>query len=166
MNGKERHSVEYKEFMQTSDKLDGRILFVDETLADKEIKGLIAGCDVFVSLHRSEGFGRGIAEAMYYGKPTIVTAYSGNMDFTDHSTSCLVDYDLVPVKKGEYPFAKGQYWADPDISHAAEWMRRLRTNSELCSRIGARAAKSIRETHGAAVVGNRMRGRLSDLGLV
>jgi glycosyltransferase involved in cell wall biosynthesis len=166
MNGVQRHPEAYLEFMEASRGLDEEILFIDRSLSDREIKGLIAGCDAFVSLHRSEGFGRGIAEAMYYGKPTIVTAYSGNMDFTNHSNSCLIDYQLQPLNEGDYPFARGQVWADPDILHAADWMYRLHADPELCAGIGARAAQSIRSTHGAAVVGRRMRERLSSLGLI
>src|SRR3546814_5890465 len=64
------------------------------------------------SLHRSEGFGRGLAEAMYLGKPVIATRYSGNLDFMDERTAYLVDHELVPVQTGEYPFAEGQHWAD------------------------------------------------------
>jgi len=166
MNGVQRHPLAYREFMAACGGLDERIQFIDKSLSDREIKGLIAGCDAFVSLHRSEGFGRGIAEAMYYGKPTIVTAYSGNMDFTNRTNSCLVDYRLRRLNKGDYPFARRQVWADPDIAHAADWMYQLHADADLCAGIGARAAQSIRETHGAAVVGRRMRERLSSLGLI
>ena len=77
-------------------------------------------CDCFVSLHRSEGFGRGIAEALLLEKPVIVTGYSGNMDFTNPQNACIVDYQLVDVGPDEYPHAAGQGWADPDLEQAAE----------------------------------------------
>lgn len=163
MNGMDKCIDEYRNFMDSIGSPDGRIIFIDKVLSDREIKGLISGCDVFVSLHRSEGFGRGIAEAMYYGKPTIATGYSGNMDFTNHFNSCLVDYNIVPVRKGEYPFWKGQFWAEPDIKHAAWWMRRLYEDRGLCDTIGKRAAESIRATHGAHVAGMRMRERLVEI---
>ena len=78
-----------------------------------------------LSLHRSEGFGRGIAEAPLLEKPVIVTGYSGNMDFTNPQNACLVDYQLVDVGPDEYPHAAGQRWADPDLEQAAEYMRRV-----------------------------------------
>ena len=68
-----------------------------------------------MSLHRSEGFGRNIAESMMLRKPVIVTGHSGNMDFTTPGTAALVDHRLTLVKKGEYPFGDGMPWAEPDI---------------------------------------------------
>jgi glycosyltransferase involved in cell wall biosynthesis len=163
MNGMNKCPHEYRSFIDSVRNQDKRIIFIDEVLSDREIKGLICGCDVFVSLHRSEGFGRGIAEAMYYGKPTVATGYSGNMDFTNCFNSCLVDYHFVPVEKGEYPFWKGQFWAEPDIEHAAHWMHRLYQDRQLCRSIGERAAESIRATHSARAAGMRMRGRLNKI---
>lgn len=166
MNGIDKHIDDYKRFMHSIGNLDSRIIFIEQVLSDHEIKGLISGCDAFVSLHRSEGFGRGLAEAMYYGKPTIATGYSGNMDFTNHSTSGIVDFSFVPVGKDEYPFWQGQFWAEPDISHAARWMRRLYEDRGLCDSMGKHAAKSIRDTHSALVTGIRMKRRLMELGLL
>lgn len=163
MNGMDKCPHEYRTFIDSVRNQDTRIIFIDKVLSDREIKGLICGCDVFVSLHRSEGFGRGIAEAMYYGKPTIATGYSGNMDFTNYFNSCLVDYHFVPVRKGEYPFWKGQFWAEPDIQHAAQWMHRLHQDRQLCQSIGGRAAESIRATHSAHAAGMRMRDRLNKI---
>ncbi|WP_411885142.1 glycosyltransferase [Polaromonas sp. YR568] len=163
MNGMDKCPHEYRSFLDSVSNQDKRIIFIDKVLSDREIKGLISGCDVFVSLHRSEGFGRGIAEAMYYGKPTVATGYSGNMDFTNCFNSCLVDYHFVPVQKGEYPFWKGQFWAEPDIEHAAHWMHRLYQDRQLCRSIGEQAAESIRATHSALAAGTRMRDRLDKI---
>lgn len=165
MNGIDKCPADYQRFISEFENSDQRVIFIDKVLSSREIKGLIAGCDVFVSLHRSEGFGRGIAEAMYYGKPTIVTAYSGNMDFTNPLNSCLVDYTLVPVRKGEYPFWERQVWAKPDIHHAAAWMRRLYEDKALYEALGKRASESIRASNGADVVGRRMSRRIRELRL-
>lgn len=166
MNGIGKRIEDYEHFARGIDKQDDRVILIDSVLDDRQMNGLINGCDVFVSLHRSEGFGRGLAEAMYYGKATIATGYSGNMDFTNHLNSCLVDYQLVPVREGEYPFWQNQYWAEPSVEHAAWWMRRLYGDRALHQKIGTLAAESIRSTHGAAVAGARMRDRLSGLALL
>src|SRR3546814_12429317 len=89
-----------------------RVVLINRQMDDNDTKNLLRCCDCFVSLHRSEGFGRGLAEAMYLGKPVIATRYSGNLDFMDERTAYLVDHELVPVQTGEYPFAEGQHWAD------------------------------------------------------
>lgn len=110
---------------------DPRIILVDRTLPRAAMLSLIREADCFLSLHRAEGFGRGIAEAMLLGRPVIVTGYSGNMDFTVPGTAALVDHRLRPVAAGEYPDATGMEWAEPDIEHAAWWMRRLTAETEL-----------------------------------
>ena len=103
----------------------GRALIIERDLTDAETKNLVRCCDCFVSLHRSEGFGRFLAEAMLLGKPVIATGYSGNMEFMTPEVSCLVNYRLVPVGEAEYPFWTGQVWADPDVDEPVDWMTRL-----------------------------------------
>ena len=76
---------------------DDRIILFEESLTRKELLHLMDCCDVYISLHRSEGQGLTILEAMELGKPTIITAYSGNIDFTHINNSCLVPYTLIPV---------------------------------------------------------------------
>ncbi|MGH9582417.1 MAG: glycosyltransferase, partial [Bryobacteraceae bacterium] len=128
-----------------------------------ELHELIAACDSFVSLHRSEGFGLGIAEAMYLGKPVIATNYSGNVDFTKQDNSCLVDYRLVPVKPGEYLFPEGQVWADPNVDQAAMYMRRLAGDRDYAKRIGSAGTESIRRQHSAKATGARYAKRLKQI---
>jgi glycosyltransferase involved in cell wall biosynthesis len=121
-----------------------RIIIVDKVFTDNEIKNLIRCCDCFVSLHRSEGFGRGMAEAMFLEKPVIATGYSGNLDFMNEENSFLVPYKLIDVKEGSYPHAKGQVWAEPDIEHAAKYMIRLLDDRDYGSKIGQIASRYIR----------------------
>jgi hypothetical protein len=113
-----------------------------------------------VSLHRSEGFGLTMAEAMYLGKPVIATAYSGNLDFMTDENSYLVDYELVPIGADAAPYPPGGEWAEPDVEHAARLMRRVFEDQAESRDRGARAASAIRETHSAATAGARMAERL------
>jgi glycosyltransferase involved in cell wall biosynthesis len=117
------------------------VVFISGTLADNDVKNLVRMCDCFVSLHRSEGFGLGIAEAMALGRPTIATAYSGNMDFCANDTNLLVDYTLVGVPDGAYPFAEGQVWAEPDTEQATNHMLRLLDDPGAGRALGRRAAR-------------------------
>jgi len=128
--------------------------------------GLIERCDCFVSLHRSEGFGRGIAEAMMLRKPVIVTGYSGNMDFTNSQNACIVDYRLVDVGPGEYPFPEGQRWADPDLEQAASYMRRLVGDPAWGAALAEKGRELVEAQHGVGAVGRRYRARLEELGFV
>ncbi|MGP0591333.1 glycosyltransferase [Nitrospira sp. T9] len=166
MNGMDLRPQEYQAFIQSIDCEDPRIILMDKVLTDRETKSLVKLCDCFLSLHRSEGFGRGLAEAMYLGKPVIATGYSGNLDFTNAHNSCLVDYRLIPVGEHEYPFAKGQKWADPDIEHAVWFMKRVVNEPNYAQTIGQHAADFIKTHHSSQAVGSKYRGRLLALNLL
>ena len=142
------------------------IIVIDRVMTDQEVRNLVRNCDCFISLHRSEGFGFGMAEAMYYGRPVIATGYSGNTDFTHEDNACLVDYTLIPVKDGEYPYPDGQRWADPDLEQAAWFMRKLVSEREFGLGLGGRAAEYIRTHHSFRAVGERYRRRLAKLGFL
>jgi glycosyltransferase involved in cell wall biosynthesis len=145
---------------------DERIIIINETMDRDTVLGLFNVCDAYVSLHRSEGFGRGPAEAMYLGKPVIVTNYSGNTDFTLSDNSCLVDYRLVPVKDGQYIFEKGQVWADPNVDHAAWFMQKLFNDRDYADSIGRAGELYIKKEFNPITVGNIYKNRLKNIGLL
>ena len=97
----------------------------DEYLSRDQHAALMAQCDAYVSLHRSEGFGLTMAEAMSLGKPVIATGYSGNMEFMDESVASLVPYTLCEVGPGHHPYPADARWADPDLARAGELMRHV-----------------------------------------
>lgn len=108
---------------------DPRIHIIEGTLPRDELLALYAACDCFVSLHRAEGFGRGLAEALQLGLHLITTDYSGNTDFCRRPELAPqispVPYRLVKVRPGQYPYATGQVWASPSIAAAARVMKHL-----------------------------------------
>ena len=166
LNGMDQKPADYQRFLDELGDTHDDVILIDKVMTDFEVRNLVQCCDAFVSLHRSEGFGRGLAEAMFYGKPAIGTAYSGNLDYMNPDNSCLVDAMLVPVVEGEYPFPDGQLWADADVDQAAEHMRRLVADPGLAAAIGARATAYMRAQHGFAAIGARYRRRLAQLGFV
>jgi glycosyltransferase involved in cell wall biosynthesis len=143
---------------------DPRIHLIEGTLSRGEMNGLLAASDAFVSLHRSEGFGFGLAEAMFLGKPAIGTDYSGNRDFLNPETGFPVPYRLVPVKAGEYPDHDGQVWAEPDIDAAARHMAFVVEDPKEARRIALAGQAFIKAHHSPAAVGRLMRDRLATLG--
>jgi glycosyltransferase involved in cell wall biosynthesis len=101
---------------------DPRIVLLNHTLDRALVLGLVNACDAYVSLHRAEGFGRTLAEAMLLGKPVVGTDFSGSTDFLTTMTGYPVKWRKKMLKTGDYPFietGEGAYWADPDIDHAA-----------------------------------------------
>jgi glycosyltransferase involved in cell wall biosynthesis len=136
---------------------------ISETLDRKDVYALESVCDCFVSLHRSEGFGLGLAEAMYLGKPVIGTNWSANTDFMSQENSCPVRYTLTHIEKDEGPYRAGQIWAEPDIDHAAWYMKALVEDGEFRARLGAAGQLTIRSEYSPAAIGKRYRERLEIL---
>jgi glycosyltransferase involved in cell wall biosynthesis/SAM-dependent methyltransferase len=139
------------------------IRFIDGHISRQEMTGLIASFDSFVSLHRSEGFGIGMAQAMYLGKPVIATGYSGNMDFMNHNNSYLVRYQLEELEQDYGPYEKGNVWADPDLDHAAELMQLVFTDRTGAQIIAARAEADIKKQMTVELAGAEMKARLLTL---
>jgi glycosyltransferase involved in cell wall biosynthesis len=139
------------------------VIIIDKVLTDNEIKNLVRCCDCFVSLHRSEGYGKGLAEAMFLGKPVIATGYSGNLDFMNEANSCLVRYKLIDVEEEQYPYAKGQVWAEPDIDHAVDHMLKLVDEPDYGHKLGQTASRHIRTYFSYRAVGLRYRQRLVEI---
>ncbi|MGB6063224.1 MAG: glycosyltransferase family 4 protein [Desulfomonilaceae bacterium] len=145
---------------------DSRIITINETFDRERILGLLNCCDAFVSLHRAEGFGRAIAEAMLLGKPVVVTNFSGNTDFTNSETAFLVDGPLIPLKKTDYHFGEGQYWCDPDVEQAAHQMLVCLEDSKLASLKAKAGQELIRRKFSPASVGSMWIDRLRELGIL
>ncbi len=139
------------------------VKFIDGYLDKGEIHALIKACDCYASLHRSEGFGLPLAEAMCLGKPVIATGYSGNTDFMDEKNSLPVKYRIVELEKDIGPYRKGNVWADPDHEHAAELMRLVYNDRWFGEQIGKRAALDIRTNLSPEAIGKGVSERLKGL---
>ena len=142
------------------------IRLIHQTRTRSEINSLLTNIDCYVSLHRSEGFGLGPAEAMCLGKATIITNWSGSTDFMTPDNCMAIDYRLVELERAYGPYRRGQRWAEPDIEQAAEAMRTLVANPELGTEAGLRAQQTIRESFSPSAVGKLMRARLESIGRI
>lgn len=145
MNGKNEEDI-----AQIQQLMDGyeNIYFMTETLPKVEVNSLIACVDVFVSLHRAEGFGLVMAEAMLNGTPCIATNWSANTEFMNEEVACMVDYDIVELDHEIGPYKKGSHWAEPDVTQAAEYMKELVVNTEMYEKMAKDAKKYIQERLG------------------
>jgi glycosyltransferase involved in cell wall biosynthesis len=136
-----------------------RIVLIEQSLDYRSVLRLYASLDVFVSLHRSEGIGLGLMEAMALGKPVVATGWSGNMSFMDRSNACVVSYTLVPVRSNTAVYRQEvlgprAIWADPDVANAAEWMRTLMEHPDVRAAIGRSAADAMSRYQGEAQRGS------------
>ena len=124
---------------------------------------MTARCDCYVSLHRSEGYGLTMAEAMALGKPVIATGYSGNMEFMTHENSYLCSYEYRTIGPGSPPYPPASRWAEPDLDEAAGFMRRVYENQTEGRARGMRAAEDMRQLHSPEVAGKAIRERIDFL---
>ncbi len=136
---------------------------IDRSLSGSELNGLMAGCDCYVSLHRSEGFGLTMAEAMAIGKPVIGTGYSGNLDFMNSQNSYLVEYELSRVGPDCEIYPPEGTWAQPSVEHAAQLMRQVVERPQEAAATGARAREDIARELSPQATGEAMRRRLEEL---
>jgi len=158
-----RDFPEYKDVLRNAVKSVGGIL-LEAQLERGTLNALFSVCDAYVSLHRSEGFGLTIAEAMYFGKPVIVTDYSANEDYVTLDNGYPVAYRLVELEKDYGPYRKGLFWDDPDLGHAATQMRRVFEHPEEATRKGASAARDIQRLYCNEAIAQRIIERFQHLG--
>jgi glycosyltransferase involved in cell wall biosynthesis len=134
---------------------------IDHYLDRASLAALFHACDNYVSLHRSEGFGLTIAEAMSIGKAVVATGWSGNLDFMTPANSCLVRWSPLTLTQAAGPYPAGARWADADLDDAAWQLRRLVTAPDEARQLGRRAAADLARSHGLATVGRRISARLA-----
>jgi glycosyltransferase involved in cell wall biosynthesis len=145
---------------------------LDASYPRPQFNDLLRAADSYVSLHRAEGYGLGMAEAMALGKPVIATGYSGNLDYMTPQNSYLVDYVLRSVQKEDHRYRpelvdlyyEGLEWAEPDVDIAALFMAQLDEHPDTGRARGAFAAAEIARNLSLEAVGARMVARLGDLG--
>ena len=137
-----------------------RILLVNRNLDRPSMNALINVCDSYISLHRCEGFGLPLAEAMALGKPVIATGWSGNMDFMNVGNSFPVRFELVELAEDVDPFEKGHSWASPDLDHAAQLMRDLVQDRDMAEHIGRKARDHMEREFSPERVGQLMKARI------
>ena len=139
------------------------IIWIDELLPEQQQRALLAAADCYVSLHRSEGFGFTMAEAMALGKPVVATGYSGNLEFMRMDNSYLVSSRLVEVGEGSKPYPATSEWAEPDIDHAAELLRKVFDDPEHAAEVGERARRHMATYHSIEARGRQITARLTTI---
>ncbi len=143
---------------------DPRVTLMNDYLSRAQKNELIAACDAYVSLHRSEGFGYTLAEAMAMGKPVIGTAWSGPADFMTASNSFSVRYDVVELTDDFGPYSAGQVWAEPDLADAARAMRAVRERPVEAALRGERARADIAVRYSPVAVAKLVGERIARIG--
>ncbi len=141
------------------------VLVMADLLSERDMSLLRAACDVYVSAHRSEGFGLNIAEFMALGKPVIATNYSGNLEFFDESVGFPIEYDLTEVAAQAGPYMPYYVWADPRPASLVAQLRLVYEDQAGAWARGALAAARMGEQFSAVQIGHEIRRRLHSIGL-
>lgn len=134
------------DLIATSDNIS----LIEATMDETELSRLYQIHDVVLSLHRAEGFGLPIVEAMLAGKVVVATDWSGSTDFLTSANGCPVPYTLIPARDPQQTYEfPSQMWADPDIEAASQALKRLRNDEGLRLQLGRQAAEDARQAFGA-----------------
>jgi glycosyltransferase involved in cell wall biosynthesis len=128
-----------------------------------QMRGMLELSDCVVSLHRSEGYGLNLADAMARGTPVLATGFSGNMTFMGPDTAFLVPYELVPVGPDAAPYPADALWAQPDLTAAAGLMRTIFDDPEAARARGRAGQEDILKENGVVAAGARVRELALDL---
>lgn len=160
LHGAGGRGAEFRELLELCARAG--IAVIDDVYDQSKIRLLQASADAFVSLHRSEGYGLNIAECMSLGKPVVVTAFSGNMDFTDDTNSYLIPWKMRQVAPDEYPYGAGQWWSEPDHDAAVSALRSVAEQSTLAAQRGAQARTAILAHCSVAAVSGKISRLLAD----
>jgi hypothetical protein len=158
--GGERHEREHAEVLAAA-AAHPRVTVIDRHLPTPEKNALVRELDCYVSLHRAEGFGLTIAEAMALGTPVIATDYGGTRDLLTPFNSLLVDHRPVAIGPGHDPYPAHGEWAEPDLDHAAALMRAAHADPEAARARARRARADLLARHAPAVAGRAMADRLA-----
>jgi glycosyltransferase involved in cell wall biosynthesis len=143
---------------------DNRIVVMNETLSYRDLLQLKAGSDCYISLHKSEGWGFGMIEAMNLGVPVVCTAYSGNMDFCSQDIVWLIDYEKSQLRPGDYIFVRdGSEWAEPNVDHAAKQLRTCYDNPDARETKAQAAQDFIRANFSRDAIARRYGDRLREI---
>lgn len=124
------------------------VYFVTDTLEKKAVNSLIWCVDVFSSLHRAEGFGLVLAEAMIVGTPTIATDWSSNTEFMTNDCACMVKHGYTILEKNSNLYKKGSRWAEPDLEDASGYMKKLYEDPEFYGKIKEKALSYVQDVLG------------------
>jgi hypothetical protein len=158
--GGERFASEHAEVLAAA-AAQPRVTVLDGHLPAAEKNALIRELDCYVSLHRSEGFGLTIAEAMLLGTPVIATDYGGTRDLLTAFNSLLVDHRPAPIGPGNDPYPEHGEWAEPDLDQAASLMRLALADPAGGRARAQRARADVLARHAPAAAGRVMADRLA-----
>ena len=144
--GAEANRRQLSEMMSKVEELGigSQFVHIPQYLPRADLDGLTEACDVYLSLHKAEGFGLGMAEAMSQGKPVVATDWSANTEFCHPDTAWCVPYRIVPVLPHEYMVATKE-WADADVDAAAAALREIRNDPASAAARGRNAAAFMRD---------------------
>ena len=157
------HFPAVKQALREAARRDGRITVIDESLSGAEMLALLTAADCYVSLHRAEGFGLGMAEAMALGKPVIGTDYSGSTDFLSAATGFPVACTLRPLRPDDYVHPTDQVWAEPDEDACAVAMRAAFSDKPGTASLAAAGQRFIHDHFGPEAVGATVSRRLAEI---
>ncbi len=140
------------------------VTLLHRTMPRRELAAVTAACDAYVSLHRSEGLGLPLIEALHLGKPVIATDYGGVTDFLDAGTGWPVQWSPVALAEPAGPYPRGAVWAEPDVEHAATCLLEVASDPAAAAERAEAGRRRVRELYAPAAAAARFRAELARIG--
>lgn len=156
------NGIEEKNIIRESSK-DKRITLITQHYSEKEMNDLYEKANVYVSLHRAEGWGLTISDALIRGIPCIYTNYSGNVDFCDKNSGIAINFELINVGENRLRYRANDIWANPNISHAAEAMKKIYSNFEYFQSKASLSRDNLSSKLNPDKVGKIIKQRIEDI---
>jgi glycosyltransferase involved in cell wall biosynthesis len=123
---------------------DAPIEIIADTLDEAGMDALWQQCDCLLSLHRSEGFGLPVAEALSRAIPVIATRQGGILDFADDAGCFLVSGPAAAAGPRSGPYPEWTGWIEPDLTEAAHRMIDVVTDYSQASQRASAGQSRIR----------------------
>lgn len=144
ISGHERNKGYYHMILKHSSKIKN-LTIIDSKLSDEEKNSLVSSADILVSLHRSEGFGLALAEAMLSGAAILCTGWSAPATFLPAECASYVEYNLIDVQDPQGKYENRGKWADPDLGDAVQKLNRLIEDKYYRDQLSKKALMHSRE---------------------
>lgn len=154
------------QYLKDMAKFDSRVEIIESNMNRKDLMRFYGCCDIFLSLHRAEGYGRCLAESLQLGLDLIATDWSGNKDFCKGELYTPVPYKLIPLNPFEYPYWEEQFWAEPDIIEASKILREVVYKRQKNGLPNEKISKGYQRYFSALKCGERYKKRLEELNLL
>ncbi len=118
------------------------ICLLEDALEFDAILSLIGRADALLSLHRGEGYGLTLVEAMLLGTPVVMSDEPSTRALQVPGACVPIPTQRIPARDPQRLY-RGGMWAEPDVAAAAHALQDLRSAPLGTKKARAEAARAL-----------------------